>query len=59
MRNEGTTPRYCEGLKRWIAQVEKWLEECCRFRPKMDVGEVVTKSEKGKIAELEKALAKG
>jgi hypothetical protein len=34
-----------------------WLEEYGRFRPKRDVVEVVMKSEKEKIAALEKALA--
>lgn len=38
-------------------QVQKWLEEYGRFKPKRDVVEVVMKSEKDKIAELEKALA--
>jgi len=40
-----------------ITQVQKWLEEYGRFKPKRDVVEVVMKSEKDKIAELEKALA--
>jgi transposase-like protein len=40
-----------------VGQVQKWLEEYGRYRPKRDVVEVVMKSEKDKIAELEKALA--
>ena len=40
-----------------VAQVQKWLEEYGRFKPKRDIVEVVMKSEKDKIAELEKALA--
>lgn len=40
-----------------VTQVQKWLEEYGRFKPKRDVVEVVMKSEKEKIAELEKALA--
>ena len=40
-----------------VTQVQKWLEEYGRFKPKRDVVEVVMKSEKDKIAELEKALA--
>ena len=34
-----------------------WLKEYGRFRPQRDVLEVVMKSEKERIAELEKALA--
>lgn len=37
--------------------VKLWLTEYGRFRPKRDVVEIVMKSEKEKIAELEKALA--
>lgn len=40
-----------------VGQVQKWLDEYGRFKPKRDVVEVVMKSEKDKIAELEKALA--
>lgn len=40
-----------------VTQVQKWLEEYGRFKPKRDVVEVVMKSEKDKISELEKALA--
>jgi transposase-like protein len=40
-----------------VTQVQKWLEEYGRFKPKRDIVEVVMKSEKDKIAELEKALA--
>ena len=40
-----------------VAQVQKWLDEYGRFKPKRDIIEVVMKSEKDKIAELEKALA--
>ena len=40
-----------------VTQVQKWLAEYGRFKPKRDVVEVVMKSEKDKIAELEKALA--
>lgn len=40
-----------------VTQVQKWLEEYGRFRPKRDVVEVVMKSEKDKITEIEKALA--
>jgi len=40
-----------------VTQVQKWLEEYGRFKPKRDVLEVVMKSEKDKISELEKALA--
>lgn len=43
----------CTGL----TQVQKWLDEYGRFKPKRDIVEVVMKSEKDKIAELEKALA--
>lgn len=38
-------------------QIKNWLEEFGRYRPKRDVVEVVMKSEKDKIAALEKALA--
>ena len=34
-----------------------WLEDYGRFKPKRDIVEVVMKSEKERIAELEKALA--
>lgn len=37
--------------------VQLWLKEYGKFRPKRDVVEVVMKSEKERIAELEKALA--
>jgi transposase-like protein len=37
--------------------VRVWFEDYGRFRPKRDRVEVVMKSEKDKIAELEKALA--
>ena len=37
--------------------IRLWLEEYGRFKPKRDVIEVVMKSEKERIAELEKALA--
>lgn len=37
--------------------IKHWLSEYGRFRPKRDVMEVVMKSEKDRIAELEKALA--
>lgn len=37
--------------------VQTWLSEYGRFKPKRSVVEVVMKSEKEKIAELEKALA--
>lgn len=37
--------------------VRTWLADYGRFRPKKDIVEVVMKSEKEKIAELEKALA--
>lgn len=40
-----------------MTMVEKWLETYGRFKPKRDIVEVVMKSEKDKIAELEKALA--
>lgn len=40
-----------------VTQIQKWLEEYGRFKPKRDVVEVVMKSEKDKISELEKALA--
>lgn len=40
-----------------VTQVQKWLDEYGRFKPKRDIVEVVMKSEKDKIAELEKALA--
>lgn len=40
-----------------VGQIQKWVEEYGRYRPKRDVVEVVMKSEKDKIAELEKALA--
>jgi transposase-like protein len=40
-----------------VTQIEKWVHEYGRFKPKRDVVEVVMKSEKDKIAELEKALA--
>lgn len=40
-----------------VTQIQKWIEEYGRFKPKRDVVEVVMKSEKDKIAELEKALA--
>lgn len=39
------------------ADIRLWLEEYGRFRPKRDIVEVVMKSEKERIAELEKALA--
>jgi transposase len=34
-----------------------WLQEYGKYRPKKDIVEVVMKSEKDRIAELEKALA--
>lgn len=37
--------------------VKLWLSEYGRFRPQRSVMEIVMKSEKDKIAELEKALA--
>jgi len=37
--------------------VRHWLEEYGKFQPKRDVVEVVMKSEKERIAELEKALS--
>jgi len=37
--------------------VRLWLEEYGKFRPKKNIVEVVMKSEKDRIAELEKALA--
>lgn len=37
--------------------IKDWLEEYGRFRPKRDILEIVMKSEKDKISELEKALA--
>ena len=37
--------------------IKFWLEEYGRFKPKRSVVEVVMKSEKERIAELEKALA--
>ena len=37
--------------------VKNWLTEYGRFKPKRSIVEVVMKSEKEKIAELEKALA--
>jgi transposase-like protein len=37
--------------------VRVWLDDYGRFRPKRDIVEVVMKSEKDRIAELEKALA--
>jgi transposase-like protein len=40
-----------------VTQVQKWLEEYGRFKPKRDIVEVVMKREKDKITELEKALA--
>ena len=40
-----------------INQVQKWLDEYGRFKPKRDIVEVVMKSEKDRISELEKALA--
>lgn len=40
-----------------VTQVQKWLDEYGRFKPKRDVVEVVMKSEQDKINELEKALA--
>jgi transposase-like protein len=40
-----------------VTQVQKWLEEYGRFKPKRDVVEVVMKSEQDRIAALEKALA--
>jgi len=40
-----------------ITQIQKWLDEYGRFKPKRDVLEVVMKSEQEKIGELEKALA--
>lgn len=39
------------------ASIKQWLEEYGRFRPRHDILEVVMKSEKERIAELEKALA--
>jgi soluble lytic murein transglycosylase-like protein len=39
------------------SMLQLWLEEYGRFRPKKSVVEVVMKSEKEKITELEKALA--
>jgi transposase-like protein len=37
--------------------LQMWLNEYGRFKPKRSVVEIVMKSEKDKIAELEKALA--
>lgn len=37
--------------------IKSWLEEYGKFKPKRDIVEVVMKSEKDRIAELEKALA--
>lgn len=37
--------------------VKKWLDEFGRFRPQKNIIEVVMKSEKERIQELEKALA--
>lgn len=39
------------------SSIKLWLSEYGRFRPKRSIMEVVMKSEKEKIAELEKALA--
>ena len=39
------------------SQIHLWLRELGRFKPQHSVVEVVMKSEKEKIAELEKALA--
>ena len=39
------------------ANIKHWLKEYGRFRPERNVLEVVMKSEKERIAELEKALA--
>ena len=39
------------------ASMKYWLDEYGRFKPKRSVVEVVMKSEKERIAELEKALA--
>lgn len=39
------------------ASIKYWLEEYGRFKPKHDIVEVVMRSEKERIAELEKALA--
>lgn len=43
------------GVKK--ATLKYWLEEYGKFRPQKNIVEVVMKSEKEKIAELEKALA--
>lgn len=40
-----------------VTQVQKWLDEFGRYRPKRDIVEVVMKSEQDRIAALEKALA--
>jgi transposase len=39
------------------ANIKNWLEEYGKFRPQKSIVEVVMKSEKDKIAELEKALS--
>ena len=43
------------GIPRTLVRL--WLEEYGKYRPKKDIVEVVMKSEKDRIAELEKALA--
>jgi transposase-like protein len=40
-----------------VSQVRQWLDEYGKYKPKWDVLEVVMKSEKDKIAELEKLVA--
>jgi transposase-like protein len=40
-----------------VSQVKQWLDEFGKYKPKRDVVEVVMKSEKDKISELEKAVA--
>lgn len=47
----------CESTGAQVSQVKLWLDEYGRFKPKRDVVEVVMKSEKEKIAALEKSLA--
>ena len=40
-----------------VSMVRVWLDEYGRFRPKRSVMEIIMKSEKDKISEMEKALA--
>jgi transposase-like protein len=40
-----------------VTQIQQWVVEYGRYKPKRDVVEVVMKSEQDKIAALEKALA--